>query len=201
MRTLTGPRFFRKLVLRMVTYSLLTMTMSTLVLLRPSEVTYPINLSIEAIISEFISHGSFGLLSGIFTFNPLYILSTTSFAVLIDLDHLLWITGLPVTGRPSHSIPFLLIASLVMGIIFRGHKRFNIKAASATAAGILSHLAFDSFVEKPVLPLLMPITSEQVILPPWAWISFEVAAITIALFGFIIDRIITKRTEKQLTVT
>mgnify|MGYP001968880813 CR=1 FL=1 len=143
-----------------------------------------------------MTHASFGLIAGIFTLNPFYAISTTAFAVLIDLDHVLWILGYPVIGRPNHSLPFLLVVSVVFGILFKRRNHFNFRLSTAVASGVFSHMAYDSFVDAPSLPLLMPFSSELISLPTWSWMLFETLAIISALIGLLLSK--RKKNEKSI---
>lgn len=75
--------------------------------------------------------------------------ASAGFIILVDVDHLPVLLGIPQPIRPSHSIPFMITAALAIHLVTRnGH--LSILSASALTA----HLALD----KPLFPLLAPLS-------------------------------------------
>ena len=91
-------------------------------------------------IEHFAGHIVWGLMVGFVTLSFRYIILTGFFAILVDADNLLKILGLEESFRMAHSIPFGILAAVVMMLVF-GRKDWKLAAISFGA--VLTHISFD----------------------------------------------------------
>jgi hypothetical protein len=94
-----------------------------------------------------IMHGIFGLLLGLFTLEPSYVIFSAFTSVLMDLDHAPFLLGLPVPSRISHSLVFLSFADLGYLLLFKKRSLVVVLTSS-----FLLHMSLD----KLNVPLLSP---------------------------------------------
>ena len=113
-----------------------------------------------------IRHGVFGLILGLFTFDPIYTIFSIFTSVFLDLDHVPFLIGLHVPGRISHSLIFLFVANLTYFFFFK-KKEVNV----ALTSSFLLHIALDRLK----VPLLSPITMNPA-MPAWLCPIFIVTA-------------------------
>lgn len=144
---------------------------------------------------EIGGHLFWGLVAGAVFLSARYAIITGIFAVLIDSDHLIALLHVDALNRMSHSIAFGAIAVIVLMALF-GRKDYRLGAAAI--AGVLSHLAFDTFAGSDRrFPLFVPFYNHQIIFQNIDWIYFEVAAIVIV--GIVM--LLVKRKETQVQNT
>jgi len=143
-------------------------------------------------IHEIGGHLIWGLVAGAAFLSARYAIITGLFAVLIDSDHLIALLHVDALSRMSHSIAFGILAVVILMALF-GRKDYKLGAAAF--AGVLSHLAFDTFAGSDGrFPLFVPFYNHQIIFQNIDWIYFEIAAIV--LVGIV--TILTKRKTSKL---
>ncbi len=136
-------------------------------------------ISSELILHE-IEHAVFGAIVALPTLKTIPILAASITAVLFDADHIGYYLGLPLNGRASHSVIFLLIAFVVIYFlakkaIFRPYGS-QLKIAVLGLSAILAHLAFDG-ISADGFPLLAPFSYQTVFITSIGGISIEIATI------------------------
>ncbi len=95
----------------------------------------------------------------------------------MDVDHLGPLLGWPVVQRASHSLAFLVVAPIVLGLLARW-LRLPVPprmAAVITFGGVTAHIAWDSLFA-PGIPLWLPFATTIVNLPAIAALVLIVAA-------------------------
>ncbi len=132
--------------------------------------------------AEVGGHFLFGLVAGAATGRLLPALLAGLEAVLIDSDHLVAAAGFSIDARLSHSLPFILLSSLL--IAWAGRRSFALSPyviVAVTLASLLTHLAFDTAAGDGSFPLLFPLSIGFYDLPYLAWPILEVWAICLCL--------------------
>jgi hypothetical protein len=113
-----------------------------------------------------------------------YILSGAMAALLIDVDHLA-LLGLPTVSRSSHSLGFLVLIMVTMGILARrgllGEKAPAVLTSVVAGAAVGAHVTLDILETSGSFPIWAPLSYEMVRLTaPWAVVIFILAAIAVA---------------------
>jgi hypothetical protein len=142
-----------------------------------------------------VGHIAWGLVIGIVSFSLRYAVIAGLFPIILDFDHLLQFLDIEMISRMAHSIPFALLVTIIMILIF-GKKDLRLIAISFAA--IFAHISFDIFIGGgwAKFPLFAPITSEFFVFTGYDWIIFEVMAMTIVASASIIFLI--KQKKKQI---
>ncbi len=142
-------------------------------------------------VEHFVGHIVWGLMIGFVTFSFRYIILTGFFAILVDADNLLRILGLEESFRMAHSIPFGILAAVVM-MLFFGRKDWKLGAISFGA--ILAHISFDIISGRSGSFLIFsPFYIKSIYFQEFYWIVFLLA-------GFVLVGVITffTRHKKQV---
>lgn len=153
-------------------------------------------------------------------------------ALAVDADHILSAAGFEVQGRMSHSIPFTIIASVLVGTITTLILNYSIrdntkplttradwinKGANSvnewgshvspdilvwntfsqfliiTAAAVISHIAYDTFVDNhAIFPLLVPFVYTDFYIPQIYGLPIEGAAILLVCLWY---RVVQRNTH------
>ena len=86
-----------------------------------------------------------------------YIILAGLFPIILDADHFLQFLDIEMTMRMAHSLPFALIAIVVMMLLF-GKKDLRLIAVSAAA--VFCHISFDIILNGSTeFPFLAPFLS------------------------------------------
>ena len=142
-------------------------------------------------IEHFAGHIVWGLMVGFVTLSFRYIILTGFFAILVDADSLLKIAGLEESFRMAHSIPFGILAAVVMMLVF-GRKDWRLAAISFGA--ILTHISFDIISGRSgSFRIFSPFYIENIYFQEFYWIIFLLA-------GFILVGIVTFFTRHKQQV-
>ncbi len=131
---------------------------------------------------EIAGHISFGIVAALPSLNLEIVLFCGASAILIDADHILAATGLPVLGRLAHSIPFIIISAVVLALVSRRSRNPDMVYA-ATIAAILSHFSFDALAGDGAFPLLSPINFQVFVFQEISWLPFELMAMAIIVIA------------------
>lgn len=171
-------------------FSLLTLTVQTDC--NWCEVENP-NLLESELIIHMLGHSAFGMLVAIPTWRIKYIISGGLFVVALDFDHVLrYIVriiednivftdlGIDLISRSGHSIMFGLIVAIIIMMVY-GRKDYLLGAVSGAA--VFGHMAFDTFGNTGVFPLLMPFTNEVYYFSQESWILMMVTGLSIVMLG------------------
>ena len=89
-------------------------------------------------------------------------------------------------ARTNHAIPISIVISIIMGLIFRNKKKINYRLTFTIFGAMLSHLAYDSISEYQPIPILSPITLEEITLLDNSWIVLLLVAILVNIIGLLI---------------
>ncbi len=127
---------------------------------------------------EIAGHVLFGLVAALPSLDLEIVLFCGASAILIDTDHILAAAGLPVLGRLSHSIPFIIVSVAVVALVSRRSGKPGMVYA-ATVAAVLSHFSFDALAGDGAFPLLSPISFQFFVFQEISWIPFELMAMAI----------------------
>ena len=134
-------------------------------------------------LEHILGHVFFGMIAGMLTLRLNYVFITGAFAILLDADHLLQFLNLEMILRMSHSIPFAIIAALIIFAIF-GKKDYRLAAISFAA--VLSHIAFDTWLSGQIFPgstssfpLFAPFSVETILFQGLDWLYLEILAVGI----------------------
>jgi len=137
-------------------------------------------------------HIMWGLMVGFVTLSFRYIILTGFFAILVDADNLFRILGLEESFRMAHSIPFGILAVVVMMLVF-GRKDWRLGAISFGA--ILTHMSFDVFSGRSgSFRIFSPFYNENINFQEFYWIVFLLA-------GFVLIGTITFFTRRKQLVS
>ena len=146
----------------------------------------------EAVV-EIGGHFVFGALAAFPLMGTRSALIGGSFAVVIDVDHLLGALNLNVSSRPDHSLVFAVVGSGLVWLISRRYfgaknPRAALAAALAVPISALAHLSYDVLAAYTVFggkgfsfPLLIPFNYTLIPFPFWSWTVFEFLALAVAL--------------------
>ncbi len=162
-------------------YGLVSFAWSAMALLIPYRLPVTPEYEPSFLVTEVTGHVLFGVAAGVFFGRVRLAVLCGFLAAAIDTDHLLSITVSPVLDRSAHSVPFLVVAAVVLSLVAaRGH-RLDSGVFFVTVSSVLTHFSYDAFLSNGGFPLAFPI-SIQVFLFPWgSWVFFEGGAIAVAL--------------------
>ena len=134
-------------------------------------------------LEHILGHVFFGMIAGMLALRLNYVFIAGAFAILLDADHLLQFLNLEIILRMSHSLPFAIIAALIIFAIF-GKKDYRLAAISFAA--VLSHIAFDTWLSGQIFPgstsgfpLFAPFSVETILFQGLDWLYLEILAIGI----------------------
>ena len=143
-------------------------------------------------IEHVVGHIFWGAIIGLGTLSVRYIILGGSFAILLDVDHLLQFLDIELVSRMSHSLPFGVIASVVFFIVLRGR---DLRMCAVAFAAVLSHLAFDVFLadvlsnSSTTFPLFSPLTFERTELGGLDWLGIQIIGVSIvAIVSYLVKR-------------
>jgi hypothetical protein len=158
-------------------------------------------------LQEIGGHFLFGYIVALPSRNLKIGIITGLMALTMDFDHLLNAVGFELQSRLAHSIPFVIISSILMGLIM---SRFYNKAQSITErvqngklrdsiftekiflqfliitlAAFLSHIAYDVFVDDQAsFPLLAPFSFDNFVIPAIYALPLEAAGALMIYFYY-----------------
>ena len=122
-----------------------------------------------------------------------------SLAVLLDSDHILSALNFPVSGRPDHSLLFMLVSTLLilyLGSRMRLSRNLILKLVFVGPVTLLAHISYDVFAASgSTFQLLIPFDFAQIYLPYYAWAVFEAAALLLSFLGLYLSRLSTSQTK------
>ena len=131
-----------------------------------------------------IGHIVWGLIPGLAFLSLRYIILAGLFPIVLDADHFLQFLDIEMTMRMAHSLPFALIAIVVMMLLF-GKKDLRLIAVSIAA--VFCHMSFDIILGGSTqFPVFAPFTSQFFTFSGVDWIIFQVVAVAIILTASVI---------------
>jgi len=145
--------------------------LSMLLKISTSNLTVAVSRISPSMKFDSIMHGIFGFFLGLFTLEPSYVIFSVFTSVLMDLDHVPFLLGLPVPARISHSLVFLSLADLGYLFLFKKKELVVVMTSS-----FLLHMALD----KLNVPLLSPFSLSPY-MPNWMRYTFFLLAFCLNL--------------------
>ena len=131
-----------------------------------------------------IGHIVWGLIPGLAFLSLRYIILAGLFPIILDADHFLQFLEIEMVPRMAHSLPFILIAIVVMMLLF-GKK--DIRLIAVSAAAVFCHMSFDIILNGSTeFPVLAPFSGEFFTFSGIDWIIFEVIAAAVILTASVI---------------
>ena len=129
-----------------------------------------------------VGHIIWGLIPGLAFLSLRYIILAGLFPMILDADHLLQFLEIEMVPRMAHSLPFILIAIVVMMLLF-GKK--DIRLIAVSVAAVFCHMSFD-MNGSTEFPVLAPFSGEFFTFSGIDWIIFEVIAAAVILTASVI---------------
>ena len=131
-----------------------------------------------------VGHIVWGLIPGLAFLSLRYIILAGLFPIILDADHLLQFLEIEMIPRMAHSLPFILIAIVVMMLLF-GKK--DIRLIAVSVAAVFCHMSFDIILNGSTeFPVLAPFSGEFFTFSGIDWIIFEVIAAAVILTASVI---------------
>jgi len=142
---------------------------------------------------EVAGHYAFGFVAALFLADLGIAALVGAMAVLIDSDHLLSALSLPVSGRPDHSILYVLVSTVLiayLGTRIRLAPELTLKLLFIGPIVILSHLAYDKFASSngTTFQLAIPFSYSEYFFANGTWIYFEFGAIFVSVMGYLVSK-------------
>jgi len=131
-----------------------------------------------------VGHIVWGLIPGLAFLSLRYIILAGLFPIILDADHLLQFLEIEMVPRMAHSLPFILIAIVVMMLLF-GKK--DIRLIAVSVAAVFCHMSFDIILNGSTeFPVLAPFSGEFFTFSGIDWIIFQVIAAAVILTASVI---------------
>ena len=134
-----------------------------------------------------IGHIIWGLIAGLAFFSLRYIILAGLFSIVLDADHILQFLEIEMIPRMAHSLPFILIAIVVMVLLFGKN---DLRLIAVSIAAVFCHMSFDTILSGSTeFPVLAPFTSQFFIFSSVDWIIFQVIAVAVIITASVIVKI------------
>jgi len=146
----------------------------------------------SATVEHIGGHIVWGMIAALAALSFRHIFAGGLFTIVLDADHLVNFLNIDVVIRMDHSIPFALLALIVMMLIF-GRKDFLL--GSISFAAVFSHLSFDTFLDAGKFPILTPFSDHIATFEGTDWIILQLVAIS----AVVLAKLITDK-KKRLSV-
>jgi len=131
-----------------------------------------------------VGHIVWGLIPGLAFLSLRYIILAGLFPMILDADHLLQFLEIEMVPRMAHSLPFILIAIVVMMLLF-GKK--DIRLIAVSVAAVFCHMSFDIILNGSTeFPVLAPFSGEFFTFSGIDWIIFQAIAVAIIITASVI---------------
>ena len=131
-----------------------------------------------------VGHIVWGLIPGLAFLSLRYIILAGLFPIILDADHLLQFLEIEMIPRMAHSLPFILIAIVVMVLLFGKN---DLRLVAVSIAAVFCHMSFDIILGGSTqFPVFAPFTSQFFTFSGVDWIIFEVIAVAIILTASVI---------------
>jgi hypothetical protein len=129
---------------------------------------------------DLVEHAVLGSIAALPTRRKLAIIICALGAVLIDVDHIGFVLGLPMQGRPSHGVTFAAVVFLIAFLLARkgilGRQIQPLVLGSLAFASVMAHLAWDAIDGGANFPLCMPFSSRLMFVSPFGGVLLELGA-------------------------
>ncbi len=140
----------------------------------------PILENKQGILIELVEHAAVGALVALPTRRKVAILTCALGAMLIDVDHIGALVGLPTDARASHAVTFAVVVVPVIFSLARkgifGQQPRPLFVASLALASFIAHLAWDAIYGGADFPLWMPFSNRLVFVPPFGGVLLAITA-------------------------
>jgi len=136
----------------------------------PPKIVNPVEVIGFVSIEHIVGHIIWGMMAGLATLSLRYTILSGFFAILIDSDNLLRFFDFLSISRMAHSIPFGIMAIVVMMFVF-GKK--DVKLGAICIAAVFAHISFDTISGRVSNFLLFtPFYNEKIVFSGIDWIFF-----------------------------
>ena len=155
-------------------------------------------------IEHVVGHIFWGAIIGLGTLSVRYIILGGSFAILLDVDHLLQFLDIELVSRMSHSLPFAVIVGIVFFFVLRGR---DLRISAVAFSAVLSHLAFDIFLADVALnssttfPLFSPFILERIEFGGLDWLGIQIIGVSVVAVVSYLSKRKELRIQSNLTKT
>lgn len=137
--------------------------------------------SLPSFFTEIGGHMLFGLVAALPSLDPALITLVVGESVLIDADHLFFLTGFPVEPRLAHSFTFAFFIAFALAYAGRRGARLDRGIFFATLGAVAGHFSYDIFAGYGLFPVFAPFSNSLISLPFSAWLPLEGAALALCL--------------------
>lgn len=198
-----GRRRFEKLVASASFFTALSFLYSFVGFLHPEIGSHYHEYALGKLAVEIGGHFAFGFVAALPLMDVGFAFLTGSLAVLIDIDHLLSALNFDVSGRPDHSILYVLLVVLFLYISRRlGFSNSSTaKLLFVAPVTLLSHLSFDMFASSGTsFQLLIPFSFQQYYFPYSDWSIFEIAGLLVSVCGLFVSLRLSASVRRKIRV-
>ena len=130
-----------------------------------------------------IAHASLGALAALPSRRVTPMVMASLASVLIDVDHVGQLIGLPLVARSSHSVFFFLFAGIVLWLLARlgvfGRRVSPLLVGAVAAASVLAHMAVDAALPGSGMPLMAPFSPARFEVSGGVGVALEGAAMSL----------------------
>jgi hypothetical protein len=155
-------------------------------------------------VEHVVGHIFWGAIIGLGTLSIRYVILGGSFAILLDVDHLLQFLDIELVSRMSHSVALAVIVAIVFFIVLRGK---DLRIAAVAFGAVLSHIAFDVFLadvgfnSSTTFPLFSPFILDRIEFAGLDWLGVEIIGVAIVAVVSYLAKRKEVRLENNLTKT
>ncbi|HXQ91397.1 MAG TPA: hypothetical protein VN739_00215 [Nitrososphaerales archaeon] len=200
-RVFGGKRKFQVMMVIAAFYTALSLAYSLIGFLYYQPGSHYHEYEFTKLAIEIGGHYLFGFIAALPLMDLDIALLTGALAILIDIDHVLSAVGYSVSGRPDHSVLYLIVSTsfiLYLGTKLRLSNELLAKLLFVGPITLLAHLSYDVFTAGgTTFQILIPFSYQEFFFSDWTWIVFESGAIVLALTGLILSRSFSRKAKKS----
>jgi len=151
----------------------------------------------SATVEHILGHVVWGMAVAFATLSFRYIFAGGLFALILDADHLVNFLNVDMVIRMGHSIPFALLAPIVMMLIF-GRRDFLL--GSISFAAVFSHMSFDTLLNSGKFPILTPFSNHITTFDGMDLVFLQLIGISVVILAKLVidkERRIKKKSENS----
>ncbi|MDA4129688.1 MAG: hypothetical protein OK457_02850 [Thaumarchaeota archaeon] len=151
---------------------------------------------------EVAGHYLFGFLAALPLLDLDIALMTGALAILIDADHILSALNFDVSGRPDHSILYLIVSTalvIYVAVRMKVSTKLLTKLAFVGPITLFAHLAYDVFAASgSTFQLFIPFSFQEVVFPDYSWMILEGVALLLSVAGLYLSKKYPDRISPQV---
>jgi hypothetical protein len=145
---------------------------------------------------EILGHFAFGFAAALPMLDLNIAILGGTCSVLIDSDHILDSLNIGVSGRPDHSISFILFSAIFLFVLGRSKlnvfsKSSKVKLVALAPVVVINHVSYDIFASGgsgSSFPLLIPFSYMQIPFSYGDWYTLFIAALIISGLGYLVSK-------------